>query len=115
MSAVLEALMRLERGELEIPEHITLEDIDKKKLRRNLRYVVKMFSKLVLLGDELEDIFGEHKGDCLIHVPKYGERAWLMRTDLCDVILWDEGNGWYSILAILPRSKSIYDFLKKEF
>lgn len=25
---------------------------------------------------------------------------------ICDIILWDEGNGWYTIIAILPHPKA---------
>jgi hypothetical protein len=46
------------------------------------------------------------------HASMFGERAWLRKGRQIDVVLWDEGNGWYTILAILPHSRSLYECAK---
>jgi len=45
---------------------------------------------------------------------EYGKRAWLAQGENIDVIYWDEGNGWCSVLQVLPKN-GIYgkEFQKK--
>jgi hypothetical protein len=38
------------------------------------------------------------------HTPEYGDRAWLFRGEWCDVLIWDDGNGHSTPLAVLPKS-----------
>lgn len=34
--------------------------------------------------------------------PEFGERAWIAKGKKIEVIYWDEGNGWCSIMQVLP-------------
>lgn len=36
-------------------------------------------------------------------VPEYGHRAWIARGKTVDVVYWDVGNGWCSIMDVIPR------------
>ena len=33
----------------------------------------------------------------------YGERAWKILGENVDVVYWDVGNGWSSIISIIPH------------
>lgn len=35
--------------------------------------------------------------------PQYGERAWVAEGKEVDVVYWDEGNGWCSIMQVSPK------------
>ena len=34
---------------------------------------------------------------------EYGERAWRAKGNNLDVIYWDVGNGWSSIVTVIPH------------
>ena len=34
---------------------------------------------------------------------EYGERAWRIKGEQVDVVFWDVGNGWSSIISIIPH------------
>ena len=35
---------------------------------------------------------------------EYGERAWRVKGNNADVIYWDAGNGWSSIITVIPHT-----------
>lgn len=35
---------------------------------------------------------------------EYGQRAWRVKGNNTDVIYWDVGNGWSSIVTIIPHA-----------
>ena len=35
---------------------------------------------------------------------EYGERAWRVFGEHVDVVYWDVGNGWSSLISIIPHS-----------
>ena len=35
---------------------------------------------------------------------EYGERAWRVKSESMDVVYWDVGNGWSSIITMLPHT-----------
>ena len=35
---------------------------------------------------------------------EYGERAWKVFGEQVDVVYWDVGNGWSSIISIIPHN-----------
>jgi hypothetical protein len=37
------------------------------------------------------------------YVPEYGDRAWIARGELADVIYWDSGNSWCSIMYVIVK------------
>ena len=44
---------------------------------------------------------------------EYGERAWKVFGEEVDVVYWDVGNGWSSIISIIPhngRESQIQEF-----
>lgn len=44
---------------------------------------------------------------------EYGERAWKIFGDQVDVVYWDVGNGWSSIISVIPHNgqeEQIQDF-----
>ena len=49
--------------------------------------------------DELAGNQGYHQRS-----ESYGERAWKIFGDDVDVVYWDVGNGWSSIISIIPHS-----------
>jgi len=107
-----EALKKVQNGKATIPTHIELTDKEGGKLIEAIKHL-QILNTAIISGDEVHKIFGEHLDDLLIHVPQFGVRAWLYRTEDLDIVLWDEGNDWYSVLAIFFHSTSIYDWLKK--
>jgi hypothetical protein len=57
-------------------------------------------------------VFGEEEEKCYKWATLFGEKAWLRRGKQINVILWDKGNGWFTILAVLPHSMSLFEWLK---
>jgi hypothetical protein len=108
-----EALKRLsEENKLEIPDY---EEIDKqtlKKLKPCIQKLSDVFERGIFSDEDIDYIFGEREERYYKRATIFGERAWLRRGKQIDVVLWDEGNGWYTILAILPHSTSLYEWLK---
>jgi len=41
-------------------------------------------------------------------IPRLGERAWIAEGKEVDVVYWDEGNGWCSIMQIIPKGDKEY-------
>jgi hypothetical protein len=41
--------------------------------------------------------------------------AWLRKGRNFDVVLWDEGNGYYTVLAVIFRSRSLYEWVKEVY
>ena len=44
---------------------------------------------------------------------EYGERAWRINGENVDVVYWDVGNGWSSIISVIPHNgqeSQIQDF-----
>ena len=35
---------------------------------------------------------------------EYGERAWRVKGESADVVYWDVGNGWSSIITVLAHT-----------
>ena len=35
---------------------------------------------------------------------EYGERAWKVIGEQVDVVYWDVGNGWSSLISIIPHN-----------
>ena len=115
---LLEALKKLQAGELEIPNHREPTKHEKRKIRRSIETLSQLLPQLIIGEEDIERLFGpadEGENWHLEHFPKFGVRAWLFRGKWCDVVLWDEGNHWYTVLAILPRSQSIYEWLKEVY
>lgn len=106
-------ISRLEKGELKIPEYEEINRKELRKLKKAVDLTVKLINRKIFFINDIENIFGMRRNKYLTYTPRFGARAWLYRTDKCDVILWDEGNGWYTIIAILPHSQSLYEWLKK--
>jgi hypothetical protein len=107
-----EALKRLKENKLEIPDY---EEIDKqtlKELKQCIKELCAIFKRGIFSDEDIDYIFGEMEEEYYKPARMFGERAWLRRGKQVDVILWDEGNGWYTILAILPHSTSLYEWLK---
>lgn len=46
--------------------------------------------------------------------PEYGERVWKAVGEKMVVFYWDEGNGWCSIIQVLPKNKKIDQEFKLE-
>ena len=47
---------------------------------------------------------------------EYGERAWRVKGNNTDVIYWDVGNGWSSIITVIPhagRENQLVEFWKR--
>ncbi len=38
-------------------------------------------------------------------VPEYGERAWVAKGKSVDVVYWDTGNTWCTILDVIPKTR----------
>jgi hypothetical protein len=44
------------------------------------------------------------------NAPEFGERAWIAEGKEVDVVYWDEGNGWCTIMLLIPkRNKQCYE------
>jgi hypothetical protein len=69
------------------------------KVIEEIREVNEFFNdeELELLTDFPED--GRYE-----YVPEYGERAWKVQGRKRTLIVWDEGNGWYSLLTQITKS-----------
>lgn len=52
-----------------------------------------------------DDVLCEVIGCASYHksVPEFGERAWLAEGKEVDVVYWDDGNGWCTIMLIVPK------------
>lgn len=44
-----------------------------------------------------------HCKDYHKRVPEYGERAWIAKGKKVDVIYWDLGNTWCTIMDVIPK------------
>jgi len=119
MSWILKkALEKLKRNELDIPEYESLSTEEKEQIRMAIKTLSKVLAPACFESEDIELLFGKAETKkseqwYLEHAPVFGERAWKFRGKLCDIILWDEGNGWYTVIAILLHSYSIYEWVKE--
>ncbi len=53
-----------------------------------------------------DDVLSKIIGCTTYHkpAPQFGERAWIAEGKDVDVVYWDEGNGWCSIMQVIPKS-----------
>jgi len=107
-----EALQRLKENKLEIPNYEEIDNQTLKEISQCIKELSTVFKKGIFSGEDIDCIFGEREEKYFKPVKVFGERAWLRRGKQIDVILWDEGNNWFTILAILPHSVSLYEWLK---
>lgn len=107
-----EALQRLKEGKLEIPDYEEINNQTLKKISQSIKELSAVFKKGIFSDEDIDCIFGEAEEKYYKPAKVFGERAWLRRGKQIDVILWDEGNGWFTILAILPHSISLYEWAK---
>ncbi|MBO3842764.1 MAG: hypothetical protein FGF48_10185 [Candidatus Brockarchaeota archaeon] len=98
--------------EIGIPDYDEIGKRTLKELRRCVRKASNAFQQGVFSDEDVDYVFGAQVGKYYEPMPIFGERAWLRRGRQVDVVLWDEGNGWYTILAVLPHSKSLYEWAK---
>ena len=35
---------------------------------------------------------------------EYGDRAWRVKGNNADIIYWDVGNGWSSVITVIPHA-----------
>ena len=64
-------------------------------------------------GKELIDLTRFPKNQFFEYAPEYGERAWKVQGVRRTLIVWDEGNGWYSILT--QPYRGVFDEFKPPF
>jgi hypothetical protein len=85
---------------------------NKRIIRRYVHRLATLLNELIIEDENLESMFGKSTERYFRHYPKFGERAWLRPGGDFDVVLWDEGNGWYTVLAIIFKSGSLYEWVK---
>ena len=74
--------------------------VDRKgKVMEEIEGVNELFNE-----EELELLTDFPKHSQYEHVSQYGERAWKVQGRKRTLIVWDEGNGWYSILTQITKS-----------
>ncbi len=51
-------------------------------------------------------VIGELAGGKGYHqrAKSYGKRAWEVRGEHVDVVYWDAGNGWASVISVIPHN-----------
>lgn len=54
--------------------------------------------------DEIIALTDFPEGRYFERAPEYGDRAWIVEGRRRTLIVWDEGNGWYSILTQLTKT-----------
>jgi hypothetical protein len=102
----------LKENENGIPDYGEIDRRTLKELRQCINKASVIFQQGVFSDEDIGCILGAQVGKYYKHASMFGERAWLRKGRQIDVVLWDEGNGWYTILAILPHSRSLYECAK---
>jgi hypothetical protein len=88
---------------------------EKQTVRRCVERLAAILKELIVEEEDLEVMFGKLRGKYYKHYPKFGEGAWLRKGRNFDVVLWDEGNGCYTVFAVIFRSRSLYEWVKEVY
>lgn len=112
---LLEVLKKVCGEKSDLPSYREPSDFERCKVRFCVEQLSETINQLIIPDEDLEVLFGKPEEKWLRPYPKFGERAWLYVGKAFDVVLWDEGNGWYTVLAILFKSQSLYEWLKEVY
>jgi hypothetical protein len=104
-----------EEDHFELVSYREVTSREKQIVRRYTKRLAKLLNTIVVLDEDLDSMFGKSADKYYRPYPKFGERAWLRPGKDFDIVLWDEGNGWYTILAIIFKSTSLYEWVKNVY